>query len=114
MKQADAHTAEGTQTILQRAATDPAFRARLLEDGAATLSDLGIPVPPGVTVKVVEDTSTLVHLVLPPVAAEELRAGELDRISGGGDNILDFTKELFKHVKDGIGRIEGHLKKTDA
>lgn len=70
--------------ILARAAADPAFRARLLADGTAAFGELGIPVPHGMSVKVLEDTPTLVHLVL-PLAHAEIPGAQLDQVTGGAD-----------------------------
>jgi len=52
--------------LLTKASTDPTFRSQLLHDTHAALAAVGVKAPPGVTLKVVEDSPTLVHLVLPP------------------------------------------------
>ena len=53
--------------IRERAQRDPEFRAGLLSDLNATLSEaFGIEVPAGVTVRVIEETATEVVLALPP------------------------------------------------
>ena len=52
--------------IVARAWRDPAFKARLLADPHGALKEAGVDVPAGVTVKVVEDSDSHVHLVLPP------------------------------------------------
>jgi len=59
--------AQGTplSTVITKAWSDPAFKKQLLSDPAAALSAEGVVIPPGVTVKVVENTDRLVHLVLP-------------------------------------------------
>jgi hypothetical protein len=51
--------------IVARASRDPAFKARLLTDANAALRDLGLGVRNGMTLKVVEDTECLTHIVLP-------------------------------------------------
>jgi hypothetical protein len=71
--------------IIARAWRDPAFKAKLLADPHATLKEAGVAVPAGVTVKVVENTDTHHHLVLPPKPTVELTDAELDGVAGGGD-----------------------------
>src|SRR5271155_4996581 len=61
--------------IVAKAWRDPAFKARLLADPHAALEDAGISVPAGVTVKVVENTDTHVHFVLPPKPTGEEAPG---------------------------------------
>ena len=74
--------------LVQRAWSDPQFKARLIADPAAVLAQAGVPVPPGVAVKVVEDTADLMHLVLPPREdAEEMGDEALDLVVGGTGNI---------------------------
>jgi hypothetical protein len=51
--------------VVDRAATDPAFRQELLSAPAATLRAAGIAIPEGSEVRVVENTAGLRHLVLP-------------------------------------------------
>jgi hypothetical protein len=51
--------------VVARAWRDPTFKAQLLADPNAVLAAAGAVVPPGVTLKVVENTDKLVHLVLP-------------------------------------------------
>ena len=74
--------------IVRRAWNDPEFKMRLIADPAAVLSEAGVPVPPGVTVNVVEDTATLMHLVLPPHEEEGAMGDEsLDLVVGGASAI---------------------------
>lgn len=56
--------------IITRAMTDEAYRARLLADPAATVSDaFGLPLPDDVRIVVMQDTPEVVHIVLPPAQA---------------------------------------------
>lgn len=76
------------EPILSRAASDPAFRRRLLEEPRGALrSAFGIELPPGFRLKVIEkDPDTDVLLVLPdPHPGEELSEEELDAVAGGTD-----------------------------
>jgi nitrile hydratase alpha subunit len=56
--------------VVLKAWTDEDFRQRLLADPATVLQQNGVPVPPGVAVKVVEDTDQVNHFVLPPKPAD--------------------------------------------
>lgn len=67
--------------ILSRAWCDPAFKARLLANAPAALKRLGLSMRPGTTLKVVEDTESHVHLVLPPKPAGDLPQQALDRMA---------------------------------
>jgi hypothetical protein len=69
--------------VIGQAATDPAYRSRLIADPLATMQAAGMTVPDGVAVKVVENTDTLVHLVLPPAATQELTDQDLEAVAGG-------------------------------
>ena len=61
------------QQIVQKAATDPAFRQQLLRDPRAALAgQLGAPLPQGVQVSVLEETPSHSYIVLPPT---EVQAG---------------------------------------
>ncbi len=68
--------------VIGQAMSDPAFRKRLLADPAGTLKGAGVEVPKGVTIEVVEDTATKVHLVL-PAPADEMLDADLDIAVGG-------------------------------
>lgn len=66
-------------------ARDPDFRARLLEDPRAAVSEVvGVPIPDLVSVDVHEESLTSVHLVVPvsPEAAE-LSDDDLELVAGG-------------------------------
>jgi hypothetical protein len=51
--------------LVARAWADPAFKARLLADPAAVLKENGLELPPGMEIKVVEDSEKVLHLPLP-------------------------------------------------
>ena len=50
--------------VVVKAWTDPAFRARLLADGSATVAELGFIGPEGDTVRVVENTDAVHNMVV--------------------------------------------------
>ncbi len=70
-----------------RAWTDDAYRAKLLNEPHTALAEVGIEVPAGVTIKVVENTADIAHLVLPvvPEKAEELSMEELEKVAAAAD-----------------------------
>ena len=68
--------------VLDRAAEDGDFRARLIADPKATISsETGATIPEGFEVVVHEDSATSAHLVLPP--SRELTDAELEKVTGG-------------------------------
>jgi hypothetical protein len=72
--------------IRDRAQRDPDFRAGLLSDPNAALSEaFGLEVPPGITVRVIEETSTEVVLALPPAIdpSAPIPESELAGVAGG-------------------------------
>jgi Nitrile hydratase, alpha chain len=73
--------------LLERAAKDDAFRRALVEDPSGTLErELGVRLPAGVRLTVLEETATNRYLVLPPDPlrpAGELSEEELDAVAGG-------------------------------
>jgi hypothetical protein len=69
-------------SIHERAASDPNFRALLLSDPSAAVSEvLGMPVPAAVRFTVHEESPTDIHLVIP--AAVDLADADLELVSGG-------------------------------
>ncbi len=73
--------------VVTRALQDDAFRERLVADPAATLAAEGVALPEGVTVKVIEDTESVRHLVL-PAAARALADEELDWVAAAEKVVL--------------------------
>jgi hypothetical protein len=52
--------------VVARTWGDEAFKQRLLAAPAPTLAEQGIALPPGLEVRVHENSPTVVHLTLPP------------------------------------------------
>jgi hypothetical protein len=76
------------QQIIARAMKDEAFRHELTVNPKTVLErELGIELPPNVSVMVHENTSSTIHLVLPMKpkigGVQELSDEELGRIVGG-------------------------------
>lgn len=71
--------------VIAKALKDPAFKAELLKNPAAAIEKAaGVKIPAGVTVKVVEDSATTVHLVLPAAASKgALSDSDLGKVAGG-------------------------------
>ena len=70
------------QQIIAKCWADEAFKQRLLADPAGTLKQEGVEIPAGVTVKVVENTVRVLHLVI-PVIPTGISDAALDIASGG-------------------------------
>ena len=69
--------------LLDKAAEDEAFRARLLEDPHTTIKEeLGVSMPEGLKIKVLEDSADTTNIVLPPKA--RLGPAELASVSAAG------------------------------
>jgi len=69
--------------LVARAWRDAAFKARLMANPKAVLHEMGLAVPAGVEVEVVENTAQKITLVLPAAPSGELSEEELDRVAGG-------------------------------
>jgi hypothetical protein len=84
---ATAASEEWTKAVSQitaKAWSDAGFKKRLLSDPVTVLKDYGLTFPPGVTIKVLEDTDTVYHLSLPPKPTdEELSEEDLAAVAGG-------------------------------
>jgi len=70
---------------IARAWTDPDYRARLMTDPHAALTEAGVAIPAGATIKVTEDTADTRHIVLPvaPGNVNNLSSEELEKVAGG-------------------------------
>ncbi len=79
--------------ILARVVKDGDFKKALIANPREVLSkEYGIKLPEGVTLRVVEDTPEVKHVVLPciePAALEELSEEAIDKIAAG-----DLTGEI--------------------
>ena len=70
--------------LLAKAWTDPAFKARLLADPNGTVTAMGIKLPPGRKLHIIENTDSDVYMVLPRAPkGTELSDEALDQAVGG-------------------------------
>jgi hypothetical protein len=77
--------AEVERRLVQRSLQDEEFRQRLLDDPKGTLEqELGSGLPEGVQVRVVEESSDTIYLVLPSasVVGGELSDQDLEAVAG--------------------------------
>jgi hypothetical protein len=79
------------QVVITKAEKDAAFRKLALSDPKAALAQIGVNIPAGHAVKIVEATPSKSYLIIPPAPQGELSAEELDKVAGGGSN---FGKEV--------------------
>ncbi len=77
------------QGIIERATRDASFRQQLVSNPRAALeSELGMTLPAGVQVQVLEESPSAYYLVLPQAesAGAELSDADLDAVAGGSGN----------------------------
>ncbi len=74
-----------TAKVFARAWSDAEYKAKLLSDPHAALAEAGVEIPAGKTIKVVENSADIAHLVLPvePGVAGELSDDQLDKVAAG-------------------------------
>ena len=68
--------------LVARCWADEGFKKKLLADPAATLKAEGAVLPAGLTIKVVENTDKVFHLVIPAKPAD-LSDEDLDKVAAG-------------------------------
>jgi hypothetical protein len=69
--------------ILTQCWEDESFKQKLLADPTTVLKAQGVEIPPGYTVRVLENTSKVLNYVLPPNPNAELSDSELEAVAGG-------------------------------
>ena len=70
------------QQIIAKCWADDSFKQRLLSDPTATLKAEGVEIPEDLSVKVLENTPEIFHMVI-PAKTTELSNDELDGVQGG-------------------------------
>ena len=82
--------------LIKKAQSDKEFKKAFLGNPEETLqTQLGVQVPEGVEVKVVEESSKVVYLVL-PVNPDELTDEQLDAVAGGASEEWNCPLDLIK------------------
>lgn len=61
--------------LMRQASEDAALRKRLVDQPKQVLAEAGVELPEGLEVEVFENTGTVIHLVLPPLAEPAKSAG---------------------------------------
>ena len=75
----DREAAKKFGRLVARAWSDEGFKKRLVGDPRTVLQELGIDIPAGVDVKVVENTSKVIYINLPRQPVDNLTADALAR-----------------------------------
>ena len=87
------------ERVIGRAKADPEFRDRLkAAPREAIRAEIGIAIPEGMNVVVLEDGAGTAHVVLPPPA--RLEEADLARISGGPEANRDHRRHKDLHWYD--------------
>lgn len=86
------------EQIISKAMEDEAFRQELLSNPRDTLKrEMGITFPEGMSVQVHQNTSTTIHLMVPPKpqsgGLRNLSDEDLEQIAGGRANICYCTHD---------------------
>ena len=85
--------------VIDRASTDPDFRALLLADPKQAIhQEIDVAIPEEMSVFVHEDTADRAHLALPP--SSRLNVGDLARVSGGPEANRDHRRHKDLHWYD--------------
>lgn len=74
--------------VIAKCWSDGAFKQKLMADPHGALKSAGVDVPPGMTVKAVENSDKVFHLVVPP-APTDLSDNDLEKVAAGGGTFYD-------------------------
>jgi hypothetical protein len=80
--------------IVARCWSDEDFKQKLLADATSALKAAGIELPPGKSIKAVENTDAVAYLFIPPKPTD-LSDATLDRVVGG----MISEKEYSQHTE---------------
>ncbi|TEB13164.1 NHLP leader peptide family RiPP precursor [Pelotomaculum propionicicum] len=74
------------EQIIKKAQVDREFKKALVENPKGAIGRLGVQLPAEVEVKVVEESTEVVYLVL-PANPDELTDEQLDNVTGGNGDV---------------------------
>jgi Nitrile hydratase, alpha chain len=81
--------------LLARCWADEGFKQKVLADPATTLTSEGVELPPGLSIKVVENTDKVFHLVI-PAKPTDLSDEDLEMVAAGAcDVVAPNAEKLF-------------------
>jgi hypothetical protein len=89
--------------VIAKCWADDGFKRRLLANPAATLKAEGVELPAGMSVKALENTDKVFHLVIPAKPADlskDLSEEELDKVVAAG--LLSSVSNAIKSAVSGI------------
>jgi len=69
--------------VIAKCWAEEEFKRKLLADPLATLTAEGMEIPDGLSIKVLENSDQVFHLVIPAKPAESLSDEDLDEAAGG-------------------------------
>src|SRR5688572_24459604 len=75
--------------LLAKCWADEGFKQKLLADPAATLKAEGAELPAGLSIKALENTDRVFHLVI-PAKPTELSDEQLDTVAAGAGTLLNY------------------------
>ena len=86
--------------VFARTMTDPEFKAQFIADPAGVLSAAGVEVPEGLTIKVVENSSSTFYVVLPD---PEAVTDELLAAASGGSTSSTASSSATSTLPSTVG-----------
>jgi hypothetical protein len=69
--------------VIARVWSDDDFKQQLIANPNEVLRDAGMDIPPGLELRILENTENLTYITLPPPPAEELSDDALEAIAAG-------------------------------
>ena len=86
--------------LIAKCWADESFKQQLLADTMATLKAEGAELPAGLTVKAVENSDTVFHLVIPAKPRSDLSDDDLAKVAGGNSNCQNTESCQCKAMDD--------------
>lgn len=88
-----ANPAQITRYIITRAQADETYKKQVVSDINTVLQDLGISLPPGISLNIVANTDDITYIVIPyaPPTTGELSDEQLAAVAGGKGSVATHT-----------------------